>query len=136
MPAVKTFASIADKVSSAITMIENNKTKQALTLLKKVKVSAEKRSGTGDKVAPKRKLNNYMKWAATERPNILKATPGLSIIEVSKLLGKKWKDVKETYVRSSPKSSPKPSPPPSPTKVAPKKKVATKVTKKAKAVEE
>lgn len=146
MVATKTFSSYASKLAEAIALIEqqtDKNSKKALTILRKVKESADKRSGSADgekKAGPKRPLNNYMKWSALERPKLKAEHPEMSIIEMSKVLGKRWNEVKDSWVPvdgASPakKASPaKAKKSPAAKKAAPKK-PAVKSAKKGKAVE-
>lgn len=145
MPATKTFSSYASKIAEAIALIEqqtDKNSKKALTILRKVKESAEKRSGSADgdkKAGPKRPLNNYMKWSAIERPKLKAEHPEMSIIEMSKVLGKRWNEVKDKWVPADGASSPAKKASPAKAKKAPAaKKPVSKATKskKAKAEEE
>lgn len=96
MPAKKTFGSLADKLKNAVDLIEADKTKRALTIIKKVIASCEKRSGDGDAPSSrvKRAPNKYMQFSMEVRPYIAKLNVGMKQPEILQEIGKKWQLVK------------------------------------------
>ena len=60
---------------------------------KKGKSPAKKKKAKKDPNAPKRPLSSYMLFAGDNRSKVLEENPGLSLGEVGKELGKRWKEL-------------------------------------------
>lgn len=128
MPAYKTFASYAEKLQKALQLIEEGKVKQAVTQIKKVQASAEKRGSkvkSSKKSGAKRPPNKYMQYLSENRAAFAKANPKLSPAELMKKMAAEYNKVKDSWQPSGKavkaKAAPKKAAAPKKEKAAPKK---------------
>lgn len=100
MPAYKTFASFAEKLDKSLDLIEEGKVKNAVTILKRLQVSAEKRSGAyKDESKGTKKLNSYAQFVKDHFKDVQEDNPYLKASEIMKLLGQKYKERIEVPIR-------------------------------------
>jgi hypothetical protein len=101
MPAYKTFSSYAEKLSAALDLIEQGKHKQAVTIIKRVQASAEKRGakskGPTEKSTTKRAPNKYMLYMQEHRPQFVMDHPGMPPTEVMSKIAAAYRKVKDTW---------------------------------------
>ncbi len=100
MPAYKTFASYAEKLEKALELIEEGKSKQAVTIIKRIQASAEKR-GSKSKDGPKkssekRAPNKYMLYIQENRAQFVADHPNMRATEVMSKMAALYRKVKET----------------------------------------
>jgi hypothetical protein len=139
MPAYKTFEKFATKLAAALSFLQEDKPKRAITILKKLHESAVKRAAgkKTKKSGAKKPMNEYMQWAQQNRARISAENPGLSGKEIAKLLGKEYRKLKESgevkisKAAASKKSATKKAATKKTTKKAATKKTSKKTTKKA-----
>ena len=62
-----------------------------------IKQKKEKKTDTGE---PKRPRTAYILFCQDEREHVTQANPGLANKDITSLLGKKWKEVKESFPRT------------------------------------
>ena len=119
MPAIKTFSRYAEKLATVESLLAEGKTKQALTVIRKLKESASKRAG----VAGEKKKRAPSAWQLFVK-DFMKAHPELSATEAMKAAAKEYKS------GVSKKSPAKKSTKEAATKKSATKKSATKKTSK------
>ena len=125
MPAYKTFASFAEKLTKALEFLDKEKLKRAVTILKRLQASAQKRSAKkGSKTTKKSgKGNPFMKFVKANFKQMQAKNPGLPPPEIMKLLSKQYKGTAATTSASSSKKK---------TSVSKKKSVSKKSKKTSK----
>ena len=62
---------------------------------------AQQRKQKKDPNAPKRPSSAYMQWLNDHRAEFKQENPGISITELSKLAGQKWKSVSDAEKQAS-----------------------------------
>ena len=104
MPSPKKFERYAIKLAEAISFIEEDNIKRALTILKKLQENAAK-AGSKSKASasrPKRPLSNYMLFAQANREEAKASLgSGAKPTDIMRKLGEMWQEVKDTWTPSA-----------------------------------
>ena len=103
---VKNYSVFADKLINVLHLLSSDKTsdhtkaiKEINALKKKALKLSDQQEIDGDivplvKESKPKVLNSYMKWANVEGPKLRAENPHLRMTEISKLLGKIWRENK------------------------------------------